>query len=118
MPDGSSRTPEEVSLEKIMTQKWIAMYPMSNIAWTDIRRTGYPRLVPPVTGAYQDADGSIDENTYVRRLPYSYGTDTAVKDEIETVAVPVLNEETSSSVTGNRQGVRLWWDVEGVGNFD
>lgn len=118
MPDGSSRTMEEVSLEKIMTQKWIAMYPMSNIAWTDIRRTGYPRLVPPVTGAYQDADGSIDENTYVRRLPYSYGTDTAVKDEIETVAVPVLNEETSSSVTGNRQGVRLWWDVEGVGNFD
>lgn len=118
MPDGSSRSMEEVSLEKIMTQKWIAMYPMSNIAWTDIRRTGYPRLVPPVTGAYQDADGSIDENTYVRRLPYSYGTDTAVKDEIETVAVPVLNEETSSSVTGNRQGVRLWWDVEGVGNFD
>lgn len=117
MLDGSSRDLREVELEKVMTQKWIAMFPMSNIAWTDIRRTGYPRLVPPVNGAYQDADGSIDETTYVRRLPYSYGTDTAVKDEIETVAVPVLNEETSGTVTGNRQGVRLWWDVEGKSNF-
>lgn len=117
-PDGSTRTLQDVQLEKIMTQKWIAMYPMSNIAWTDIRRTGYPRLLPPVTGAYQDADGSIDETTYVRRLPYSYGTDTAIKDEIETVAVPVLESETTGTATGNKQGVRLWWDVADKGNFD
>lgn len=116
--NGTRRDLREVQLEKIMTQKWIAMYPMSNIAWTDIRRTGYPRLVPPVTGAYQDADGSIDETTYVRRLPYSYGTDTAIKDEIETVAVPVLEEETTGTATGNKQGVRLWWDVADKGNFD
>ncbi len=118
MPDGSTRSEEEVQLEKIITQKWIAMFPMSNIAWTDIRRTGYPRLVPPVTGAYLDADGSIDEDTYVRRLPYSTNSNDAVASEILTSAVPVLEEETTGTATGNKQGVYLWWDVLGKGNFD
>ena len=34
----------EIKLEKIMTQKWIAAQHNSIEAWVDHRRTGYPKL--------------------------------------------------------------------------
>lgn len=34
----------EKSLERIITQKWIAMYPLGQEAWSEYRRTGYPRF--------------------------------------------------------------------------
>ncbi len=37
-------------LEQIMTEKWIANY-LSPESWVDIRRTGFPVLVPNVVGA-------------------------------------------------------------------
>lgn len=37
---------KEKQLSKIITQKWIAMYPFNTIeAWTEWRRTGYPNLM-------------------------------------------------------------------------
>src|SRR5690606_28865582 len=38
----------ERKLERIITQKWIAMYPDGQEAWSEFRRTGYPRLYPVV----------------------------------------------------------------------
>ena len=34
----------EEKLERIITQKWIANFPLSTEAWADYRRTGYPKL--------------------------------------------------------------------------
>lgn len=34
----------EQKLEKIITQKWIAMFPEGTEAWSEFRRTGYPKL--------------------------------------------------------------------------
>lgn len=110
--ENNYQSEKEILLEKIITQKWIALFPMSQLAWTDIRRTGYPRILPAVTGAYKDADGSISEETYIRRMPYSWGTSDEVKSEIETKAVPVLNADTPGTQQGDKQGTRLWWDVE------
>jgi hypothetical protein len=31
---------------KIITQKWIAGFPEGQEAWSDYRRTGYPKLLP------------------------------------------------------------------------
>src|SRR5690606_29391490 len=31
-------------LEKIIMQKWIAMFPEGTEAWSEFRRTGYPKL--------------------------------------------------------------------------
>ena len=39
--DSSASTEEQ--LERIITQKWIALYPNGQEAWPDIRRTGYPK---------------------------------------------------------------------------
>ena len=33
-------------LERIMVQKWIALYPNGQEAWSEIRRTGYPKVFP------------------------------------------------------------------------
>jgi len=38
----------EENLERIITQKWIAMYPEGQEAWSEFRRTGYPKLWPVV----------------------------------------------------------------------
>lgn len=37
----------EEKLERIITQKWIANFPLSTEAWADYRRTGYPKLFRP-----------------------------------------------------------------------
>lgn len=39
--DGAS---EDKKLERIITQKWLAMYPLGQEAWSEYRRTGYPKF--------------------------------------------------------------------------
>lgn len=34
----------EIKLERIITQKWIALWPLGTEAWSEHRRTGYPKL--------------------------------------------------------------------------
>lgn len=116
---------KEMQLEKIITQKWIANFPMSLIAWNDYRRTGYPKLLPPCELSYTDADGTLVEpkieyatgNTIskglsIRRMPFHTGGDMEVKDEIQMNAIPALDAEATGTVTGDKQGTRLWWDVD------
>lgn len=38
----------EGKLERIITQKWIALYPDGPEGWSEYRRTGYPELIPVV----------------------------------------------------------------------
>lgn len=58
----------EVMLEKIITQKWIADFPMGAEAWTTYRRTGYPRIFPvKVSYLYND---NIDIEKQIRRLKF------------------------------------------------
>lgn len=46
---------QEEMLERIITQKWIALWPLGHEAWCEHRRTGYPKffsLVRPVQSIY------------------------------------------------------------------
>ena len=43
-PDFDDAANQEEQLEKIITQKWIACWPEGMEAWTEQRRTGYPKL--------------------------------------------------------------------------
>lgn len=46
-PKWSDATTNEGHLEQIITQKWIALWPVNSpVAWSEYRRTGYPRLFP------------------------------------------------------------------------
>lgn len=107
----------EQQLEKIITQKWIAIFPMSVVAWTDIRRTGYPKLLPAVYGAYSEADGSISDDLTVRRMPFTIAGESGASADISATGIPALNKETTGDITGDMQGTRLWWDVAGKPNL-
>lgn len=107
----------EQQLEKIITQKWIAIFPMSVVAWTDIRRTGYPRLLPAVYGAYAEADGSISDELTVRRMPFTTGGIAEATTDINTTGIPALDSESTGDLKGDMQGTRLWWDVADKSNF-
>lgn len=89
----------ETNLERIITQKWIAMYPDGPEGWSEFRRTGYPKLFPVVTN---NSNGTIDTNIQVRRCPFpttEYNTNSAaVKTGISALG---------GADTG---GTKLWWD--------
>ncbi len=90
----------EEQLEQIITQKWIAMFPDGQEAWSEFRRTGYPRIFPVVVN---NSGGKIDTNVQIRRINFvqsELNTNTANV----TTAVGYLN----GPDTG---GTRLWWDT-------
>jgi hypothetical protein len=91
----------EEKLERIMTQKWIALYPDGQEAWSEFRRTGYPKIF---TVAMNKSNGEVDTNTQICRLKYPT---TEYENNAENVseAVSLL----SGADTG---GTKLWWDAK------
>lgn len=43
----ATRNQQEVQLQKIITQKYLALFPNAYEAWTEYRRTGYPFIMKP-----------------------------------------------------------------------
>lgn len=62
-------TPEQ-QLEQIITQKWIANYPMGLEAWADQRRTGYPEMTKYNTNL-GTAPINLHVGAYRLRYPYT-----------------------------------------------
>ena len=96
----------EVKLEKIITQKYLALFPLSTEAWTELRRTGYPQIFPALNP--DDGDGSLQYGDIIRRIPW-VPTDPRIQGIVNQYALPALGD-------ADLQATRLWWDVEG-GNF-
>ena len=92
---------DETKLERIITQKWIAMYPEGCEAWAEQRRTGYPRLFPV---RFNHSKGqSIDTETMIRRLPFPATLETSDPEQYEMLV---------KSLDGpDHGGTRLWWDT-------
>ncbi|WP_027124892.1 RagB/SusD family nutrient uptake outer membrane protein [Gelidibacter mesophilus] len=100
----SAGTNEE-KLEQIITQKWIAMFPDGQEAWSEFRRTGYPRVFPVVVN---NSGGAIDTNVQIRRINF-VDNEKNTNGANVTTAVGYLNGPDNG-------GTRLWWDT-GAGNF-
>lgn len=95
----------EQNLERIITQKYIAIFPDGQEAWSEFRRTGYPKVFPVV---YNGNQGQVSTSTQIRRLDFpssEYSTNGANVQ----AAVSTLNSE-SSSASGDNGGTKLWWD--------
>lgn len=93
---------QEQKLEKIITQKYIALYPNGQEAWTEFRRTGYPKLNPIVAGGNHNSN-QISESRGMRRMAYPVsfnGTDQS--QEIYQDAVQKLGGPDNA-------GTDLWW---------
>lgn len=101
--DGES---DETKLEKIITQKYLALFPLSTEAWTELRRTGYPKLFPVLNT--DEGDGSIEPGGMIRRIPW-VPTDPIALGMVENSGIPALRGY-------DEQATRLWWDVD-ASNF-
>lgn len=87
----------ELKLEKIITQKWIHNFPMGAEAWTTFRRTGYPRLFPPVVNNHT----GVDTELQIRRMTYTPSADNAA--EIAQIQQLLGGTQTA--------GDHVFWDV-------
>ncbi len=91
----------ERNLERIITQKWIANFPCGGVeAWSDYRRTGYPRLFPVVVN---NSGGTIDTDKQIRRIQYP---STEYTNNATNVAAAVTS--LGGPDTG---GTPVWWDT-------
>lgn len=89
----------ERKLERIITQKWIAMFPEGEEAWAEFRRTGYPKLFPVVLNKSQ---GAIREGDFISRLNFSVNEYAANRAALLR-AVNVLGGPDNG-------GTKLWWN--------
>lgn len=89
----ASETGATVTLEKIMTEKWKAMFTMEEETWTDMRRHNfqYPNWIT----IPKKSDGTPVASEFIRRLLYP-------QDELDK------NPEKVPDVSGIFE--RLWWD--------
>lgn len=95
----------ETNLEKIITQKYIAIFPEGQEAWSEFRRTGYPHIIPY---SLNSSNGAIDTEQQIRRLNYP-ATEYRTNNANVSAAVNTLNGE-SSQARGDNGGTRVWWD--------
>ena len=93
---------KERLLERIITQKWIALYPIGQEAWSEFRRTGYPKIFPIVDNM---SDGKVNTQIQVRRLPFP-------ESEYSGNNAEVLKAVTLLGGGPDTGGTRLWWDKE------
>jgi hypothetical protein len=86
-------------LERIITQKWIATYPDGQEAWSEFRRTAYPKIFAV---RVNNSGNKINTDIQIRRLPFP---STEYRDNSENMAQAV-------TLLGGADhgGTKLWWD--------
>ena len=91
----------EANLERIITQKWLGIYPNSEEAWAEFRRTGYPKLSP----VKQSLEPTINpaNGEFIKKLRY---VDNEINNNKEYATDPALN-----GGQGDGLSVRVWWDT-------
>ncbi len=84
-------------LNRIITQKWIANFPMGNEGWNDYRRTGFPDIFP--AGDNLSTTGVTSERGQ-RRLRFS-------QTEYETNKANV--QAAVAMIGSDKENIDLWW---------
>jgi hypothetical protein len=90
----------EKQLEQIITQKWIALFPNSEEAWAERRRTGYPVGFPII----KSLNPNVPENTIMRRLTFAEGEFTSNG--------PAVQAAIGLPGGPNNNSTKLWWDAK------
>ena len=88
----------ERKLERIITQKWLSLYPNGPEAWAEQRRTGYPILFKV---RKNDSGGLISTDAMIRRIPFTIDTKISLYNYQQ--AAQMLNGPDNG-------GTKLWWD--------
>ena len=100
-PNWADASSDEERLEKIITQKWIAIFPDGAEAWADFRRTGYPKLKP--IPASQNP--SIPTGDFIKKLP--------IPSSVSATSTGRYDEAVNRYFNGNdNAGTPVWWDID------
>ena len=94
----------ETKLEKIITQKYIAFFPYSYGAWTDMRRTGYPKIFPVLNPTVAN-DGSLAYGDLIRRLRLPDGKTQAGTEDVQNSGLDALGGPDVFAT-------RVFWDLD------
>lgn len=89
----------EKNLEQIITQKWIALYPNGAEAWSEVRRTGYPKQFPAINNF---SNGTVDSNKGAQRIPFPPSEYLMNLQNIQKATMLLGGPDTG--------GTDLWWD--------
>lgn len=93
--------PQQENLERIITQKWIACFPLGQEGWAEFRRTGYPRLMGAV---YSYGSEITDKQAGARRMRYP---ESEYQENRQ-----YLMQAISDYLKGpDNLATRLWWDT-------
>lgn len=98
---------KELKIEKVITQKWIALYPNGTEAWAEQRRTGYPKLysIKRNSSGSGSVGGVVSSDSRIRRLPLPSSEYTNNGAIVRDAVAKHLNG-TDAAAT------KLWWDVK------
>lgn len=92
----------EEQLQKIMTQKYLALYPNAVEAWTEYRRTGYPYLMKPEDATAPSRVG-LNYNDGVRTPErFRFPSSSYTANPNNAVIPQLLGGE-------DQGGTKLWW---------
>lgn len=89
----------ERKLERIITQKWIANFPIGFEGWADFRRTGYPEIFPALINL---SGGIVNDVRRARRIAYPMIEYKTNKENVETAVKDLLGGPDNMSTD-------LWW---------
>ena len=114
----NSAATDAAKLEAVITQKWIAGYPLGFEAWCDFRRTSYPRMIPAAAnlssiitgGKVNNPELMIDPNSpdpsvairMARRLPYPVSEYNRNHENVQHAVEQLLGGADEFSTD-------LWW---------
>ncbi len=89
----------EQKQERIIIQKWIANWTLGNEAWADLRRTGYPSLIPVAANL---SGGVVDSAKGPQRMPYP-------QEEYTNNSTNVRNAVNTLLGGPDNMATKLWW---------
>lgn len=106
-PKWDDAASNEVKLERIIDQKYLALFPDGFEAWVDLRRTGYPHQFPVYYNA-STGDGKMKDDDIVRRMPYPQSV----------ITTDATGYQQALNFLGGKDVAltRVWWDKD-VPNF-
>lgn len=91
-------------LEQIITQKWIANFPMGIEAWAEYRRTGYPELCESVSTTENGATIHSIKDYHRLRYPYT-------EKNLNTAN---YNDAVSALGGADAESTQLFWQGKGI----
>ena len=86
-------------LEQIITQKWLALYPSGVEAWAEVRRTGYPEMIPVMHS--EDPNINPANGEFITKIRY---IDSERREHSSNAHSPSLNHG-----QGDGSTVQEWW---------